>query len=169
MKEEAFLEKRISELEEDVREQKKRFQIIRDRMRTEPEIFGFDDMAQQIIGASLLSSPFCATEEIWRLADSITVARLAGIAVLSVLLGVIMIYFTDYQKVADHKKFGSYVPIRIISLVCVSYGMVTVILFVLGIFNYGLAHGFEPVWRVKVVTLVGFFAMLGGAVADVIR
>jgi uncharacterized membrane protein len=47
--------------------------------------------------------------------------------------------------------------------------MVTVILFVLGIFDYGSALGFEPVWQVKVVILVGFFAVLGGAVADVIR
>jgi uncharacterized membrane protein len=168
MKEESQLEKRIAELEEDMKKQKK-FHKIRSRIKTEPEIFGFDDMAQQIIGASLLASPFCATEEIWRLANTISLSRLGCIAVLSVLLGIIMIYFTDYQKVADHKQFGQYLPIRIISLVCVSYGMVTVILFVLGIFDYGSALGFEPVWQVKVVILVGFFAVLGGAVADVIR
>lgn len=169
MEEGPSLEERVSELEKDLDTQTRRFQKLRDRMRTEPEIFGFDDMAQQIIGAALLSSPFCATDEIWRLADSFSVNRLIGIVFLSIVLGVIMIYFTDYQRVADHKKFGQYVPIRIISLVCVSYSMVAVILFVLGVFEYGVAHGFDPVWRLKVVVLVGFFAVLGGAVADVIR
>lgn len=138
-------------------------------MRTEPEVFGFDDMAQQIIGASLLSSPFCATEEIWHLANSLSELRLAAITVLSVTLGVVMIYFTDYQRVADHERFGQYVPVRIISLVCVSYGMVMIILSILGVFDYGLSLGFEPAWRVRVIIVVGFFAMLGGAVADVIR
>lgn len=168
MEEENSLEERVSGLEEDMKKQK-RFQKIRDRVITDAEIFGFDDVAQQIIGASLLASPFCATDEIWRLANAITVNRLGSIAVLSVLLGVVMIYFTDYQHVADYKQFGQYVPVRIISLVCVSYGMVTVILLVLGIFDYGRVLGFEPVWRLKVVILVGFFAMLGGAVADVIK
>lgn len=146
-----------------------RLQSVKSRMKTEPQIFGFDDMAQQIIGASLLASPFCATEEIWRLANAISPVRLGIVVVLSVFLGVIMIYFTDYQRVADHKRFGSYVPVRLISLVCVSYGMVIIILSVLGVFAYGVSLGFEPVWKIKVVVLVGFFAMLGGAVADVIR
>ncbi|KYK31943.1 MAG: DUF2391 family protein [Theionarchaea archaeon] len=154
---------------EKANEKARRFQTIKNRMRTEPEVFGFDDMAQQIIGASLLSSPFCATEEIWRLANSLTGLRLVAIAVLSVTLGVVMIYFTDYQRVADHKRFGQYVPVRIISLVCVSYGMVTIILSVLGVFDYGLSLGFELVWRVRMIIVVGFFAMLGGAAADVIR
>ncbi|KYK33495.1 MAG: hypothetical protein AYK19_13480 [Theionarchaea archaeon DG-70-1] len=167
MEEKYPLEEKVS-VQKDV-EKPRVSQKIKDRIRTEPEIFGFDDMAQQIIGASLLSSPFCATEEIWRLADELRGIRLISIMILSVALGVIMIYFTDYQRVADHRKFGSYVPVRIISLVCVSYGMVTIILFVLGVFHYGTLLGFEPVWRMKVVVLVGFFAMLGGAVADVIR
>jgi len=126
-------------------------------------------MAQQIMGAALLSSPFCTTEEIWQLADSLSGYRLISIAALSIILGIIMIYFTDYQRVADHKRFGQYVPMRIISLIVVSYGIVTVILFTLGIFDYGLYLRFEPVWRLKVVVLVGFFAILGGAIADVIR
>jgi uncharacterized membrane protein len=163
------LEKRVSELEEGLERETQRFQKFRNRLRTTPEIFGFDDMAQQIIGAALLSSPFCATEEIWRIANSLTLNRLIAITCLSIVLGIIMIYFTDYQRVADHEKFGHYVPLRIISLVCVSYGMVTIILFVLGVFEYGLSQGFGPMWRLKVVVLVGFFAMLGGAVADVIR
>lgn len=166
---ESSLEERVSELEKSMETHTRRFQRVRDLLRTEPEVFGFDDMAQQIMGAALLSSPFCATEEIWYLADSLTGFRLAGIAALSIVLGVIMIYFTDYQRVADHERFGQYVPIRIISLVCVSYGVVTIILFVLGIFHYGMDMGFEPTWRLKVVALVGFFAILGGAVADVIR
>ena len=169
MGEKGSLEERVSELEKDMEKQDRRFQKFRDRMRTEPEVFGFDDMAQQIIGASLLASPFCAAEEIWRLADSLTFHRLWVIVVLSVMLGVIMIYFTDYQRVADHERFGTYVPIRIISLLCVSYGMVCVILFVLGVFKFGIHLGFDPLWKVKVVILVGFFANLGGAVADVIR
>lgn len=166
---EGYLEERVLELEKTVEKHKRRFQKIRDLMKTEPEVFGFDDMAQQTMGAALLSSPFCATEEIWRLADSLSGYRLICIAVLSVILGVIMIYFTDYQRVADHRQFGQYVPMRIISLVAVSYGIVTVILFTLGVFDYGLSLRFEPVWRLKVVVLVGFFAILGGAVADVIR
>lgn len=145
-------------------------QKIKKRMITDAEVFGFDDMAQQIMGASLLSSPFCITEEIWHLADTLKPFRLFFIMILSVVLGVIMIYFTDYQRVADHRKFFSYVPLRIISLICVSYGMVVVILSILGVFQYGkIVMEFEPVWRIKVVILVGFFAMLGGAVADVIR
>ncbi|MBU7032938.1 MAG: DUF2391 family protein [Theionarchaea archaeon] len=169
MTEKTSLEDRISELEEDMRTHTKKFQTIRNLMKTEPEVFGFDDMAQQIIGASLLSSSFCATEEIWRLANSITWNRLGFISLLSISLGILLIYFTDYQKVADHKRFGQYVPIRIISLVCVSYGMVSIILSVLGVFTYGGELGFEPLWRIKVIILVGFFAILGGAVADVIR
>jgi uncharacterized membrane protein len=169
MTEKNSLEDRVSELEEDMRTQRRRFQTIRNLMKTEPEVFGFDDMAQQIIGASLLSSSFCATEEIWQLANTISADRLVFISLLSILLGIILIYFTDYQRVTDTREFGQYVPIRIISLVGVSYGMVTIILFVLGVFNYGSALGFDPFWRIKVIILVGFFAILGGAVADVIR
>ncbi|MBU7013971.1 MAG: DUF2391 family protein [Theionarchaea archaeon] len=167
--EEKSLEARISKLEQGFDRHSQRFQALKSRIKTEPEIFGFDDMAQQIIGAALLSSPFCATEEIWRLANSISLYRAVGILGLSVVLGVILIYFTDYQKVADHERFGQYAPIRIVSLVCVSYGIVTIILFVLGVFNYQVVAEFGHLWRVKVVVLVGFFATLGGAIADVIR
>lgn len=163
------LEKKVSELEENIDKTTRRFHRVRERVRTSPEVFGFDDMAQQIIGASLLSSPFCMTEEVWRLAASLHEIRLIAIMILSVVLGIILIYFTDYQRVADDRRFGQYVPVRIISLVCISYGMVTIILYVLGIFEYGMGHGFGSMWRIKVVILVGFFGMLGGAVADVVR
>ncbi|MBU6999082.1 MAG: DUF2391 family protein [Theionarchaea archaeon] len=169
MQPEESLETRVSKLEKAFDKHSQLFQVLRSRIKTEPEIFGFDDMAQQIIGAALLSSPFCTTEEVWRLADSISLFRAGGILGLSVMLGVILIYFTDYQKVADHRRFGQYVPIRIISLICVSYGIVAVILSVLGVFNYQVVTEFGHLWRVKVVVLVGFFAILGGAIADVIR
>jgi len=58
--EKGSLEERVLELEKTVEKQKKRFQRIRDLMITEPEVFGFDDMAQHNF-KQLLDLGLCVT------------------------------------------------------------------------------------------------------------
>ena len=54
--------------------------------KIKPEKFGWDDVAQQIIGACLFSAPFAVTEEVWKLALNLSLLRTIFIVLVTVFV-----------------------------------------------------------------------------------
>lgn len=124
--------------------------------------FGWDDIAQQVVGAVLLSAPFVVTEEVWSLAASMNPLQ-TGITVFMVFaVGYVTLYQAeDHEAGAEPAVLG--VPLRFVTLIVVSYSSVAVVAFV-----FDAPEAFEATLptTVKAVCIGAVFSVIGAASAD---
>jgi len=134
---------------------------------TKLERFGLDDLAQQVVGAFILSAPFSVTEEVWNLANNLSFFRVVILIFFTVFVSTLIIYYTKFQRVAkeDIGKPYVHIPKRLVSLFIVSYSCAFFVLWLFGVIGYIT----DPYWIFKLVVFVSFFSSLGAATADILR
>lgn len=130
-----------------------------------PDKFAFKDIAQQIVGATILSAPFVVTEEVWNLARNLDLGHIIALIAITLIFDILLFYYTKYQKI-EGKRFLNVFPIRIFSIIIVTYSTSFIILTVLGVIGGRIL---ETIWAAKLVVLVGLFANIGAGTADLIR
>ena len=69
-----------------------------------PDRFAFKDIAQQIVGATILSVPFAVTEEVWNLANNLNPINIIFIIIITIMFDILLFYYIKYQRTED-KKF----------------------------------------------------------------
>jgi|TARA_Y100000294_G_scaffold26454_1_gene22430 uncharacterized membrane protein len=129
-----------------------------------PDRFAFKDIAQQIVGATILSSPFAVTEEVWNLARNLSVINIFALIIITILFDILLFYYTKYYR-AEEKKFLE-LPKRIISLLIVTYAASAIVLSVFGVIGGQIQ---DPSWAMRLIVMVGLFANIGAGTADLIR
>jgi uncharacterized membrane protein len=162
----------VEEIKEDIDEiQKHQASLLKKLSQKLPSIpslqmskFNTNDIAQQIVGAMILSVPFAVTEEVWRLATELDPTRLVMIFFITLLFDIILIYYTKFQNVqtSDFKMVAA----RIFSLTFISYATAWLILYLFGVIGPHVG-GFED--TLKLIVFVGLFANIGASTADVLR
>ena len=130
-----------------------------------PSEFNFNDVAQQIVGAIILSSPLAVTEEVWNLAKELDPARIMVIIGITLLFDILLIYYTAYRKEKE-KKIINLIPARLLSMILISYLTATTILYVFGVIGIYIT---DLDWAIRLVIFVGLFANVGAGTADIIR
>lgn len=124
--------------------------------------FGFDDLAQQIVGAFILSAPFVVTEEVWSLATSMSWVQ-TSITVLMVLsIGYGTLYRAEDRDVRSELTLLG-VPLRYLSLIVISYGAVVTLAMVLDAPD---TFDASPVVTFKAICIGAIFSVVGAATAD---
>jgi uncharacterized membrane protein len=159
----------IEEIKEDIgtlRKAMSRGKEIFSKMATTvlPDKFAFKDIAQQIVGATILSAPFAVTEEVWNLARELNLTNIIFIISLTILFDILLFHYTKYQKF-EEKKFLEF-PKRIISLIVVTYVTSAIVLSVFGVIGGQIQ---DPSWAMRLIVMVGLFANIGAGTADLIR
>ncbi|MCH8329158.1 MAG: DUF2391 family protein [Nanoarchaeota archaeon] len=155
----------IEEIKEDIGTMRKAFLKGKSIVaKVIPEKFAFDDLAQQIVGATILSAPFAVTEEVWNLAKNLSSTNIIALIFLTILFDILLFYYTKYQKIEDKRIFMF--PIRIASLIAVTYITSAVVLTVFGVIGGQIQ---DPVWAMKLIVMVGLFANIGAGTADLIK
>jgi uncharacterized membrane protein len=129
-----------------------------------PSKFASKDIAQQIVGATILSAPFSVTEEVWNLANNLDAMHIIALISVTILFDILLFYYAKYQQL-EEKKFILF-PKRILSLIIVTYATSAIVLTVFGVIG---GHIQDPVWAAKLVVMVGLFANIGASTADLIR
>ncbi|MBW2976028.1 DUF2391 family protein [Candidatus Woesearchaeota archaeon] len=129
-----------------------------------PDKFAFKDFAQQVVGATILSAPFAVTEEVWNLARNLDFAHIAILIFITLMFDVLLFYYTKYQSF-ETKKIWIF-PMRIISLIIVTYVTSALVLSVFGVIGGKIQ---DPVWAMKLIVMVGLFANIGAGTADLIK
>tara|TARA_Y100000310_G_scaffold339299_2_gene431583 strand:- start:1847 stop:2602 length:756 start_codon:yes stop_codon:yes gene_type:complete len=129
-----------------------------------PSEFAFKDIAQQIVGAAILSAPFSVTEEVWNLANNLDVVHIIALISLTLLFDILLFYYTKYQQI-EEKSFFLF-PKRIISLLIVTYTTSAIVLTAFGVIGGQIQ---DPTWALKLIVMVGLFANIGASTADLIR
>ena len=129
-----------------------------------PSRFEFKDVAQQIVGAMILSAPFVVTEEVWNLARNLDAIHIIALIALTILFDILLFYYARFRHL-EEKSFFLF-PARVISLLAVTYITSAVVLSVFGIIGGQIT---DPVWAAKLIVMVGLFANIGAGTADLIR
>ncbi len=155
----------IEEIKEDIGELKETLPKRNIFSKILPDKFAFKDIAQQIVGAAILSAPFAVTEEVWNLARNLDLVHIIALILTTLTFDILLFYYTKYQKLEGGKFFKVF-PARIFSIIIVTYTTSFLILTVLGVIGGQIL---SVVWAFKLIVLVGLFANIGAGTADLIR
>ena len=157
----------VEEIHEGVEEIKKTQKSLLRRLssRLVPEEFAWDDLAQQIVGAIVLSTPLAVTQEVWALSQNLGLERIATIIMITLAFNILLIYYTKYQIVKE-QKILSFIPLRLFSQLLVSYASAALILWVFGVIGNEVSAQIEVI---KLVIFVGLFANIGAGTADLLK
>ncbi|AHG00203.1 membrane protein [Halostagnicola larsenii XH-48] len=135
-----------------------------------PPQFRLADSAQQIVGGFLLAGPFVVTEEVWRLADSMSIVQ--GLATMGIVfaIGYATLYKADSTRDPEVERELVGIPIRFISLMCVSFGSVTLLALLFDAPDTFLESGETSAQTAlitfKAVSIGSIFSVVGAATAD---
>jgi uncharacterized membrane protein len=128
-----------------------------------PDKFATKDIAQQIVGATILSAPFAVSEEVWNLAKGLDIVHIISLVIVTIFFDVLLFNYTKYQNL-ERKKLM--LPLRIISLIIVTYVTSAVVLSVFGVIGGQIQ---DPFWAMRLIVMVGLFANIGASTADLIK
>lgn len=125
--------------------------------------FSVSDLAQQMVGGFLLAGPFVVTEEVWKLAEEMTNIHLMVAIVVVLFIGYGALYGADEDREVDEEKEAVGIPLRLISLISISYISVAVLM---TIFNAPATFGASNFTVLKVLGISAIFSEIGAATAD---
>lgn len=129
-----------------------------------PRRFRPADSAQQIVGGFLLAGPFVVTEEVWVLAENMSVFHALATISLVFAIGYATLYKADTKRDEDEEQNIAGVPLRFISLMGVSFGSVTI----LALLFAAPSTFLEAVETQQEVALITFKAVSVGSVFSVV-
>lgn len=135
-----------------------------------PRQFRLADSAQQIVGGFLLAGPFVVTQEVWELAESMSVLQALLTVVVVSAIGYGALYAADTTRDPETEQEVAGVPIRFISLLLVSFGSVLILAFLFnapGEFLENAPTTVPGAWATfKAVSIGSVFSIVGAATAD---
>ncbi len=157
----------VDEIKEDMVEIAKKQDSILKRIseKLSPSRFNINDVAQQIVGAIILSSPLAVTSEVWGLAQELDATRLTVILGVTLLFDVLLIYFTAYRKESEVKVIN-FIPARLLSMILVSYLTTGIMLYIFGVIGNEIT---DPAWALRMIIFIGLFANVGAGTADILK
>lgn len=134
-----------------------------DNMAITKKFYSFDDLAQQMVGGFLLAGPFVVTEEVWKLAENITLFHSFFTFLIVLGIGYGALYGADEERDPEKERHILGIPLRYLSLVLVSYLSVAVLITV-----FGAVNTFEADLMItfKVISIASIFSVIGAATAD---
>ncbi|WP_121742377.1 DUF2391 domain-containing protein [Natronorubrum halophilum] len=135
-----------------------------------PRGFRPADSAQQIVGGFLLAGPFVVTEEVWDLADNMSVVQALVTVSIVFAIGYATLYKADTKRDATDEQEVVGIPIRFISLMCVSFGSVTILALLFDapdtFIESSKTTTAMAVTTFKAVSVGSVFSVVGAATAD---
>jgi uncharacterized membrane protein len=140
--------------------------------------YALADTAQQLVGGFLLAGPFVVTEEVWVLANNMTVWHALVTVAIVFGIGYGALYKADDDRDPDREAEVAGIPIRFLSLMLVAFGSVSILAVALSApatFLVGadaiLANP-DPSTRLvagttaKAIAVGAIFSVVGAATAD---
>jgi len=125
--------------------------------------FNRADIAELIIGASVLAFPVAVTEEVWNLSEQISLSHILMIAAVSCLFLSVFIYYIHSEKIGDAPQRIEFK--RIVATYGVTLLVCACILFLVG--KFPLLS--DTAVALKRVVLVAFPASFSATVVDSLK
>ena len=135
-----------------------------------PRKFRVADSTQQIVGGFLLAGPFVVTEEVWLLAENMSL--LQAIATIGVVCGIgyATLYKADTKRDPNTEQRIVNIPVRFLSLMIVSFGSVTILALLFDAPDTFLESADSTLEMAlitfKAISVGSVFSVVGAATAD---
>jgi uncharacterized membrane protein len=85
------------------------------------------DTAQQIVGGFLLAGPFVVTQEVWMLAENMTIFHSLFLVGVVMAIGYGGLYGADNDRDPKREAIFLGIPVRFISVMIVAFSSVTIL------------------------------------------
>ncbi|MCR9290946.1 MAG: DUF2391 family protein [Bacteroidetes bacterium] len=121
------------------------------------------DIMQVIIGSALLAIPVSLTEEAWNLGESLPIINVSIIAMVSLILVSVFVYFNFY-KVTLKGYVIDFIK-RVLGTYLISFLVVALILTLIDKCPWGI----DNVLAIKRIIIVAFPAAMSGTLSDTIK
>ncbi len=121
------------------------------------------DVAQQVVGGLLLAGPFVVTEEVWVLADGMSIPHTLVAILAVVVVGYSTLYKADRDRDVDRERNFLGIPLRFVSVLVVAVGSVTLLTFVLAAPQ---TFGADSMTTITAISIGSIFSVVGAAAAD---
>lgn len=125
--------------------------------------FATSDLAQQLIGGYLIAGPFVVTDEVWLIAENMTIFHSIIAILLVIIIGFGALYEADKDRDIEEEEEVGRVPVRLISLIGVAYLSIGSLIF---LFNAIEVFDATILTAFKVMTIGAIFSLLGAAAID---
>jgi len=129
-----------------------------------PDSLGWDDIAQEIVGAITFALPFIFTGEVWEIAKDISVER--SLAIFLMTIGLAYLFLTKAQLGNLKREEIFHVPKRLVTVALISYAVSAVLIYLFGI-DY-IAH-FSRLQYLNATVIISTFAVVGAIAVDMVR
>lgn len=121
------------------------------------------DIMQVIIGSALLAIPVSLTEEAWNLGETLPISNVLMIAIISIVLISVFVYFNFYKVTLKGYVFDFMK--RIIGTYLISLLVVALILTLIDKCPWGI----DNLLAIKRIIIVAFPAAMSGTLSDTIK
>lgn len=121
------------------------------------------DIAQLFVGALLIASPLCFTEEIWNLSITLPDINFIYIMITSIFAVLMFVYYNFYR----FKLKGNVIEFikRIIAIYFISILSVSLVLFLID--KFPIVE--NPMLAIRRLVLIGFPAIFGATITDYLK
>ncbi len=136
---------------------------IREKIGTHPlKKISYRDAGKSMVGAFVgMLSHFAVLEGV-KLSEEITLSRASFLYFVSLLIAILVLYYTGFRKIKD-KKLLSLLPLRVILIYVVTIITILIVLLIIG--KLENVHFLDVYKAVSVLTMPG---IIGACVADLI-
>ncbi|MCD6523834.1 MAG: DUF2391 family protein [Thermococcus sp.] len=155
----ARMERRLDELYYSIEELKRE-----NEARKAPDKLGWDDIAQEIVGAVTFALPFLFTAELWDIAKDISVERSFVILLMTLGLAYLLIVKSQIGNLKREELF--HIPKRLLTVTGISYLTSAALIYLYGINSLA---DFSAIQYLNATVLVSTFAVIGAIAVDMVK
>lgn len=131
--------------------------------------FDIDDVAQQAVGGLLVGGPFIVTEEVWTIAEQMSIYNILSTLAIVLITGYGILYVAVLRDPEVEATVIGIVPLRLISLVLIAYLSGIIVAFSIGAPDVFTESNniTEIAWiTFKASTTVSVFTVIGAGTVD---
>jgi uncharacterized membrane protein len=129
-----------------------------------PDRLGWDDIAQEVIGAITFALPFLFTGELWDVAKDISIER--SLTIFLMTLGVAYLFLAKSRIGNISREELFHIPKRLFTVAGISYTVSALLIYLYGI--NAVAH-FNTVQYLNATVLISTFAVIGSITVDMVK
>jgi len=129
-----------------------------------PDSLGWDDIAQEIVGAVTFALPFLFTGEVWEIAKDISIERSVLIFSFTMLLAYLFLTRSMLGNLKREEVF--HIPKRLITVAVISYAISAFMIYVYGI---NAIADFTVEQYLNATVIISTFAVIGAIAVDMVR
>ncbi|WP_394335097.1 DUF2391 family protein [Thermococcus siculi] len=129
-----------------------------------PDKLGWDDIAQEIVGAITFALPFLFTGELWEIAKDISLGRSMAIFLMTLTVAYLFIAKSRIGNLKREELF--HIPKRLLTVAIISYLISAGLIYLYGI-NW--IADFTSSQYLNATVLISTFAVIGAIAVDMVK